>query len=211
MSDPFDYESLVRMLRGAIECVRSRHEELSRLDTFGGDGDHGSTMLRAMKSVEDAIEGMRSRDIQGLLQVAGWAILGVDGGATGPLLGVLLTGMSEAAAGKCSIDPRDLAGLFETGLAALERLTRARVGDKTMMDALVPAVAALRRSADGGADMASALRCAAEAAELGAAATENLQARFGRAKNLGPGSVGHRDPGAVSLALLFRGFTKGAV
>jgi dihydroxyacetone kinase-like protein len=100
--------------------------------------------------------------------------------------------------------------MFEGGLAKLRAISKAEVGDKTMMDALLPAVEALNRAAAGGEAVAVALDKAAAAAEAGAENTKDFQARFGKARNLGERSIGHQDPGATSMAMLLRGFADGA-
>jgi dihydroxyacetone kinase-like protein len=167
-------------------------------------------MARAMGIVESVLdEAAGDADLQSLLHDVGWGVMGVDGGATGPLFGALFVGMSEAAAGKATLDPGALAAVFEAGLASVRKYTKANVGDKTIIDALVPAVGTMRNAADDGADVIVALRQAAEAAEQGAASTKDLQARFGRAKNLGAKSAGSPDPGATSVSLMFRGFVEG--
>jgi len=204
-----DYEAMVRMLRGAATTVKANRETLSKLDSVGGDGDHGTTMARAMAEIEDTAAQPAGDTIQSLLHDAGWALMGVDGGAAGPLFGTLLMSMAEAASGKESLDADALASLFEAGLAGVRKWTRAEVGDKTMLDALVPAVRALREAASAGADVPDALRAAAEAAETGAVETKDLQARFGRAKHIGEASIGTQDPGATSVSLMFRGFSEG--
>jgi dihydroxyacetone kinase-like protein len=209
MSQSIGADELIRMLRGAAAQVRANHEALSKLDTFGGDGDHGTTMLRAMANVEKAIGDSATRSLQGLLHGIGWAIMGVDGGATGPLLGTFFIGMSEAVAGKDALDAKGLAEMFRAGLAAVRKQTRAKPGDKTMIDALAPAVEAMSSVAEGGGNVSDVLLRAAEEAQRGAAATRDMQARFGRAKNLGPRSVGNPDAGATSISLVFRGFQEG--
>ncbi len=203
---PLDFDQFVSLLRSAAAEIRANHALLSQLDSFGGDGDHGTTMLRAMSCLEKAIDSCSARSIQTLLHEVGWAIMGVDGGATGPLLGTFFMSMAEPAAGKQQLNESELASLFEAGLAGVQRQTKARPGDKTMMDALIPAVAALRQSADARNALPVVLQDAAAAARAGAAATAQLQARFGRAKNLGPKSIGHADAGATSIALIFKGF-----
>jgi len=195
------------MLRGAAAEVKANHEELSRLDSFGGDGDHGTTMVRAMGCMEKAIDAVSTSEVKTLLNDVGWAIMGVDGGATGPLLGMFFMGMAEGASGDV-VDAETLARMFESGLAKVQKQTKAQVGDKTMIDALVPAVHAMKSA--GVKELADALKCAADAAEQGAASTRELQARFGRAKNIKEKSIGTQDPGATSVALIFRGFWKGA-
>ena len=208
MSPSIGYDELVRMLRRAAEQIRQHHETLSKLDSAGGDGDHGTTMVRAMACLEKAIAGCAARDLRALLNDVGWAIMGVDGGAAGPLFGMLFIGMAEAAAGKETLGPNDLAAVFDAGLAAVRKQTKAQVGDKTMIDALVPAVEAMRAAADGGS-ICDVLRRGAEAADIGAAATKDLQARFGRARNIKEKSVGTPDPGATSVAFMFKGFFEG--
>ena len=209
MADPIGCETLIGMLQAAAAQIRGHHEELSRLDSFGGDGDHGATMLRAVRRVEEAVADGAARTPAKLLEDVGWAIMGVDGGATGPLLGSLFTGMAEAAGDAESLDCRRLAAAFDAVSAAVGRRTKAQAGDKTMLDALLPAVAAFRECAEAGASVSDALARAAEAAAAGAAATAGMQARFGRAKHLGARSVGQQDPGAKSIALMFKGFAEG--
>jgi len=208
MLETIGHDELVAMLHGAIEQVRANQQTLGKLDSFGGDGDHGTTMARGMGLIEKAVDEATSRDLKALLDGVAWAIMGVDGGATGPLLGMLFLGMAEAVEGKDALDGATAAAMFEGGLASLQKHTKAQVGDKTMMDALVPAVEALRHAADAGADAPAALEAAAAAADQGAQATTDMQARFGRARSLGEGSKGHPDPGATSMALIFKGFAQ---
>jgi len=203
------YDEFVLMLRGAVEQVKGSHEVLSKLDSFGGDGDHGTTMLRAAGNIEKAIDESSSREIESLLGDIGWAVMGVDGGATGPLFGMFFMGMSEAVDEGQPVDAGLLATMFESGLASVQKQTKAQVGDKTMIDALVPGVKAMRKAADTGVDVVGALRQSAEAAKQGALSTEELLPRFGRAKNTAEQSVGHWDPGAMSVSLMFRGFGEG--
>jgi dihydroxyacetone kinase-like protein len=197
------------MLRAAARLVRENRDELSRLDSFGGDGDHGTTMVRAMDRLEAAIADNPSAGLGALLGSVGWAIMGVDGGATGPLFGALFMSMASGVQGE-TLDAGSLASAFAVGLDGVQKNTRARKGDKTMIDALEPAVAALRGAADAGEDVVAALGRAADAAEAGARATRTMAARFGRAKNIGAESVGHEDPGATSVSLIFRGLLEGA-
>ena len=197
------------MLGAAAEQIRANHEMLSELDSHGGDGDHGTTMVRAMAQLEKGITDAPAEELKALFHSVGWAIMGVDGGATGPLLGAFFMGMADAAEGSEALDAEGLAAAFESGLASVRKYSKAQVGDKTMMDALMPAVDAARAAAESGADTAAALRHVAEAAERGAESTKALQARFGRAKYIGEGSIGVQDAGATSMWLLFKGFSEG--
>jgi dihydroxyacetone kinase-like protein len=205
MTQTIGSEELGRMLRTAAAKVRQAVPTLSQLDSVIGDGDHGTTMDRAMGLIDKALDAAKGAAPKAVLNDVGWAVLGVDGGASGPLLGMFFLGMSEAVGEGAAVDAKGVAAMFEGGLKSLQQQTKAVVGDKTMMDALMPAVTALRGAADGGASVAAAMAKAAEAAEVGAASTKDLQARFGRARNLGERSKGYQDPGATSLSLLLRG------
>ncbi len=208
MVQAIDYNGVSRMLKAAAGEVRANHEQLSKLDSVGGDGDHGTTMVRAMALIDKTVDGTSGCDIKTLLRDLGWAIMGVDGGAIGPLLGLFFAGMANAADGE-SADAARLAAMFESGLANLRKQTKAQPGDKTMIDALVPAVEAACANAATG-DVIALLSAAAQAAETGAAATTDMIAKFGRARNIKEKSIGTADPGATSVALIFNGFLKGA-
>lgn len=202
------YDEIVALLHGACRQIREHHELLGRLDSVGGDGDHGPTMLRVMSTVEEAIAGSSTREIGKLLKTVGWAVMGVDGGATGPLLGSLFMGMSDAAAAG-ALDAAALAAMFEGGLARVRKQTKAQPGDKTMIDALVPAVGAIRAAADAGAEITTMLERGAAAAAAGAEATTGMMAKFGRARNIKEKSIGSPDAGATSTSLIFKGFSEG--
>jgi phosphoenolpyruvate---glycerone phosphotransferase subunit DhaL len=193
-------------LIAAVALVRANHEELSRLDSDTGDGDHGVTMLRAMKAVENAIHGYQGSELKTLLVDVGWAVMGVDGGSTGPLLGCLFLGMSDGLGNEPEIDCTGLALMFQAGLDKVQEQTKATIGDKTLMDALIPAVEALKKASQEDKSIGQALEAAAQAAEKGALSTKDFQARFGRARNLRERTIGFQDPGATSTAYIFKGF-----
>jgi len=206
MAETVSRDDIIRMLRGAIARILAGHETLSKLDSVIGDGDHGTTMVRAMGIIEKSVAESAAPGLKGMLNDVGWAVMGVDGGAAGPLIGSLLMGMAEAVGDKQQLDAAGVAAMFEGGLAQVRTYSQAKVGDKTMLDALVPAVEALRAAAAAGDGVAAAMCKAAEAAEKGAASTKDMLARFGRARNLGERSRGFADPGAMSISLIFRGF-----
>ena len=201
---------LANILRSGAARVKENHELLSRLDAATGDGDHGVTMKRVADAIIASVADGQALGVGPLLEQVGWNVMSVDGGSTSPLLGSFFMGMSEAVGGSESLDGPGLAAAFEAGLAKLCEQTQAQPGDKTMVDALVPAVVALRQAADAGGETAVLLAQAADAAQRGAEKTSELQARFGRARNLGARTIGHVDPGATSIALLFAGFRDGA-
>ena len=200
MTSGISKDDFARMIAGAAAAIRAQHAMLSKLDCAAGDGDHGATMLRAVDRLERVFAPGGPGDLKTCLKDAGWSVLGVDGGASSSLLGVFFGGMADA---------NDMTGMFEAGLAALRKQTKAQPGDKTMMDALVPAIQALRAAADSGKSVHEGLSDAAAAARAGAEETRNLTARYGRAKFLGEKTLGHADPGAVSISLLFEGFYEG--
>jgi dihydroxyacetone kinase-like protein len=208
MSDVISISELRRMFAGAASLIRREQERLSQLDCIGGDGDHGTTMVRAMEKLEEALAVDNDAALNARLRDAGWSVLGVDGGASSAILGTFIAGMGDAEMGPES-DCQHLAGSFAAGLGAVRKQTKAAPGDKTMMDALEPAVQAFVAAADSGASVEHAMEDAAMAAQRGAEATRDMVAKYGRAKFLGEKTRGSPDAGATSIALLFRGFSEG--
>lgn len=204
-----DFKMICKMVLGAAEMIGSGHEELSRLDSAIGDGDHGTTMLRSMNSVEDTIASAKSGDIKELLYDIGWNIMCCDGGSTGPLLGSLFMGMSDGVEGKTTLDGTAVAAMFRAGLEGMSVQSKAKVGDKTMMDSLIPAVKALETASGEGKSVEDMFKAAAAAAKQGAESTKDMKASFGRAKNLGERTIGFMDPGAASMSYIFEGFLRG--
>jgi len=202
-------DEIKRMLNGAIEIIRLKNDELSLLDAAIGDGDHGITMLRAMEKMGKVIEARPAAALSDLLSDIAWALMDIDGGATGPLYGSLFLGMSEGVTGQETLNGAAFAGMFEQGLLSIQQQTKARVGDKTMMDALIPAVQAMRSAADQGKTILEILDDASSAAIQGAEATRNFAARFGCAKHQGERTLGHPDPGSISMAYVLQGFRAG--
>lgn len=207
MSGTIGQHELSQMFRSSAARIREDHSRLSALDSLSGDGDHGTTMLRIADRLDIAVRSCESAEPKAILHDAGWKILSVDGGASSSLLGTFFLGMADAPDCSGPLDCPMLAATFEAGLAAVSKQTKARPGDKTLMDALVPAIASLRAAADVGKTVVEAMQDAAEAARAGAESTNGFTARFGRAKFLGDKTRGHQDPGAASIALLFEGFS----
>jgi phosphoenolpyruvate---glycerone phosphotransferase subunit DhaL len=196
------------MMAAAASRIREQHAWLSQLDCTAGDGDHGSTMLRTMIRLEQVFTSDAAGDFKVIFSEAGWSVMGGDGGASSSLLGAFFLGIGEAIApGISSWSCAELAAAFQVGVAAVQVQTKAQPGDKTMMDALVPAVEALTAASRKGLNIANALADAARAAQSGADATKDMIARFGRARLLGEKTRGSSDPGAASIALIFDGFS----
>ena len=205
MAETINYTQLCAMLQSAVGQIRANHEMLSRLDAATGDGDHGTTILRTMEAVAKAVTENTGTDLKELLGKVAWDVMGCDGGSTGPLLGSFFMGMSDAVAGKTELDCAGVVAMFDGGINKLAKQSRAKVGDKTMMDAFLPALDAMKTAAPSGS-IRTTLQQAAEAAAKGAEATKQFRAKFGRARNLGDRVIGHADPGSVSVSLLFKGF-----
>ena len=204
MLETISYPQVCQLLQSAVGQIRANHELLSQLDAAVGDGDHGTTILRTMEAVAKAIADNDGADLTGLLSKIAWAVMDCDGGSTGPLLGSLFMGMSAAVAGKSDLDCAAVVAMFDGGIRKLAKQSRAVVGDKTMMDAFLPALDAMQAAAPSG-DIHAVLQQAAAAAATGAAATKEFRAKFGRARNLGDRVIGHLDPGAVSASLILQG------
>ncbi len=187
----------VRAWIGDFSAVISEHRaELVALDTAIGDADHGTNMDRGMKAAVEKLDGLEGDDIGAILKAVGMALISKVGGAAGPLYGTLFLQMGTATAGKTELDTADWTAALEAGITGVQARGKAQPGDKTMIDALLPALQALK---DGGD-----LTASADAAKAGMEATIPLEARKGRASYLGPRSVGHQDPGATSSHLLLR-------
>jgi dihydroxyacetone kinase-like protein len=189
-------------IHGYASTIAENRAELVRLDTAIGDGDHGTNMDRGMRKAVEKVDDTAGDDIGGLLKAVGMALVSSVGGAAGPLYGTLFLQMGTASAGREELDLAGWTAMLEAGVQGVRARGKAEPGDKTMIDALVPALDALRAAGDDGSGLAAALRRSAEAAEEGMRATIPLEARRGRASYLGPRSVGHQDPGATSAQLL---------
>jgi phosphoenolpyruvate---glycerone phosphotransferase subunit DhaL len=189
-------------LRLASEKVTANREYLTELDSAIGDADHGTNLSRGLKAVVDRLAQNSPGTIGGLLQAAGMTLVSTVGGASGPLYGTLLLRMSKAVGDNSSVDGEGIAEALRAGLEGVVARGKAELGDKTMVDALDPAVKSFENAVGSGASPADAARRAAEAAAAGRDATEPLVARKGRASYLGERSAGHIDPGAASVTMM---------
>ena len=207
MNERIGKTEVTKMFVEAAKQIRDEHVHLSELDCVSGDGDHGTAMLHAVDQLEAACRSESEEGLKMLFKNAGWKVLSVDGGASSALLGTFFGGMADAEIGD-ELDCNGLACAFEAGLRAVSKQTKAQPGDKTMMDALIPAVCAVRSGASSGKTIPTALKEAAAAAQSGAESTRDLIAKYGRARFSGEKARGHQDAGATSIALLFRGFSE---
>jgi dihydroxyacetone kinase-like protein len=199
MTDPVDVAALTRWIRRFAELVREHRDELTSLDAAIGDADHGTNMDRGMKAVLDALAGDPPATANAFFKAVGMTLVRTVGGASGPLYGTFFLRMATAVPEE-PLTAEAFATAFRAGLDGVLARGKAEAGDKTMIDALAPAVDALE--AELGKGLSAALLAAAQAADAGRDATIPLLARKGRASYLGERSVGHQDPGATSAALL---------
>ena len=200
----FSHDQVYAWVRAFAAAIAENKEYLTELDSAIGDADHGINMNRGMQAVLAKLEGDGQPDAGALLKTVGMTLVSTVGGASGPLYGTLFLQMGSSAAGKPELSDEDWAAALAAGVAGVQRRGKAELGDKTMIDALVPAVEVLRSSLADGATAGEALRRSAETAREGMIATIPLVARKGRASYLGERSADHQDPGATSSWLLLR-------
>ena len=192
-------------LKNACAAVTAAEQELSDIDARFGDADHGLTMSKIAGAVSAAVEASEG-GVKSMLDDAAMAVMELNGGSAVPLWNTWLDGMQECAPDGGEIDVPGLKAVFSGALEALEDISGAKVGDKTMMDALIPATEAI--GAYEGGDEAGLFAAAAAAAEAGADNSRNFVSKFGRAKSYGEQTIGTPDAGAVSMAYFFRGLAE---
>ena len=195
-------EDVIRWIKSYASTIAENKEYLTQLDSAIGDADHGTNMNRGMSAALEKLDGVSGEDIGAVLKNVGMTLVSKVGGAGGPLYGTLFMQMGMAAGSKSELSPQEWAGVVEAGLNGVKTRGKAEPGDKTMVDALTPAVEALTQAVSEGASVGDAQKRAADAAEEGMKATVPLVARKGRASYLGERSAGHQDPGATSSWLL---------
>lgn len=192
------------MIDTALQRIKAREDEFSQLDAVIGDGDHGQAIATAMSVVaEKAATGSAFKSMLGDM---GMEVLMQVSGSTSTLLGALFLGMSDGVGEVTELSAADFKKMFASALKNVQMQTKAKVGDKTMMDALQPAVDAIVGS--DSEDIAEILKGAAEAAIAGAEATIEMKANFGRARNYGEKSIGTMDSGAASWSCMFAAFAE---
>ncbi len=195
---------VLNWLKHYAAIIDEQKEYLTQLDAAIGDADHGINMQRGFGAVMAQLPTVEDKDIGTILKKVGMVLVSTVGGAGGPLYGTLFMRMGMAVGNKDALSAEDVVKMFQAALEGVKQRGKAEPGDKTMVDALTPAVEALRKAVEAGEDLHSALEKATAAAEEGMKATIPLVARRGRASYLGERSAGHQDPGATSSYLLFK-------
>ena len=189
----------------ACEAVAAAEAELTEIDSKFGDADHGLTMSKIAGAISEAVNASEG-GIQSMLDDAATAVMSLNGGSAVPLWNTWLDGLQEAAPEGDEIDVAGLKAIFAKALEELDDMSGAKVGDKTMMDALIPASQAI--AAYEGDDADGLFAVAAQAAAQGAEATKEFVSKFGRAKSYGTKTIGTPDAGAMSMSYFFQGLAR---
>lgn len=197
-------DELASRLKNACSAVIAAQDELTEIDSHFGDADHGVTMTKIAEAVEGAV-GAAQGGIKAMLDDAAMEVMMINGGSAVPLWNTWLDGLAEAAPEGDELDAEGLKQMLGHALEELAALSKAKVGDKTMMDALIPATEAAL-ACQGSAD--DIFAAAAKAALEGAEASRNFVSKFGRARSYGEATIGTPDAGAVSMSRFFAGLAE---
>lgn len=198
----------LRALASIENSIQQNKDYLCKLDSFIGDGDHGTTIARGFSRALKKVREEGPESISGLLKSIGFTLVSSMGGAAGPLFGSVFMGLADAAAGKDSIDLESLHAMFSASLEKVLKIGGAKAGDKTMIDALSPAVDSLKNSLEKGLGIEEAMANMSKAAKQGAASTKDMVARKGRSRYHGERSIGYQDAGATTMYLIIEAMHK---
>lgn len=195
---------ILRWLETSQKVFAENRQRLTEMDQAVGDGDFGLSLDRGFTAVQAELTAKPPTELKAVFNSVASVLIKTMGGSSGPLLGTFFMRAGATCAGKSELGAADVAALFSAGVEGLQQRGKAEVGDKTMLDAFIPGVAAMRAAADAGGSLNDVLDQGVAAAEAGAEATTQMQARKGRGSYLGERSVGHPDPGAVAAHLLLK-------
>ena len=201
---PIDTEDTLRWIQQLAHVLHENRDYLTQLDSAIGDADHGINMDRGFKAVTDKLPTVATMDIGSILKTVGTTLVSTVGGASGPLYGTAFLRAGMATSGKYELNEADVITMLEAALEGIKARGKAQPGEKTMVDALTPALAAAKDAEVDNQGLPQLLHRAADAAETGMKATIPMLATKGRASYLGERSVGHQDPGATSSWLILK-------
>src|SRR5579859_80274 len=201
---PITTEDMVRWIQQVAIVLHENREYLTQLDSPIGDADHGINMDRGFKAVIEKLPTVANMDIGSILKTVGTTLVSTVGGASGPLYGTAFLRAGVATSGKNELYEADVVHMLEAALEGIKARGKAQAGEKTMVDALTPALAAMKEAEQQNVGLAHMLRRGSDAAEAGMKATIPLLATKGRASYLGERSIGHQDPGATSSWLMLK-------
>ena len=203
-----DRKKVVEILLGMAKAMEENKELLTDLDSAIGDSDHGINMARGFAEVEKQAESLEQKDIGNILKTVGMTLVSKVGGSSGPLYGSAFMKAGMTIGAKDEIDMADFLGALEVGIEGVKARGKSTTGEKTMLDAMVPALDGMKAQQAAGADAKQVLEAGVQAAEAGVEATKPMVATKGRASYLGERSIGHQDPGATSFTLLLKEIAK---
>lgn len=202
-----DTRTWKKMLERASELFIENKTYLCELDGTIGDGDHGVTIARIGECIRERVHTDKGDDsIKKINDDLSMSLMNVNGGSAGPLYGTLFEGMADGIEDNENLSLEEIKKMFKNALDEFQSISKAEVGQKTMVDSLYPAIEEI---INGEGTEEEIFAKAAEAAEEGSIKTKEMTAKFGRARNFGEKSIGFMDPGSVSMALLFKGFAEG--
>ena len=199
-----DNAKVIAILKNIIAAIEENAQFLTDLDAAIGDNDHGINMARGFKKVDADLPGLEGKDIGAILKKVGMDLVSTVGGSSGPLYGTAFMKAGAKAAGKNEISLEDFIIMMDEAIGGVQLRGKAVKGEKTMLDAMIPAQEAMKAAAAGGADAAAVLQAGVKAAEEGVEYTKTIIATKGRASYLGERSIGHQDPGATSFTVILQ-------
>ena len=197
-------QDVLRWLDALHTLFLEKRQELTDLDSAVGDGDFGISLDRGFTAVKTELSAKPPADLKAVFQNTASVLIKSMGGSSGPLLGTLFLRAGATVADKSELGPADVVALFQAGVEGMQQRGKAERGDKTMMDAWLPAVDAMRGALEAGGGLTEVLDWGTAAAEAGAEATKSMSARKGRASYIGERSVGHPDPGAIAVHMMLK-------
>lgn len=199
---------MVKIIEIMADIIIKNEVYFCELDSVAGDGDFGMSLSKGFKVLKEEWEQLPKEDIGGFLKECGMLITEHCGGASGPIWGSAFRGAGKYAAGKTELDVKELGELLYTAVEAIQKRGGARLGDKTLLDALIPAAGALKKSGEAGEDMLQAMKKSAAEAVAGAERTKEIIASRGRASYLGERSLNYPDAGAMAIGIIFTGISE---
>ena len=199
-----DVNKVLDIIKKIDETIEENMHFLTELDNVIGDGDHGINMARGFKAVRETLPTLDGKDIGTILNTVGMKLLSTVGGASGPLYGTFFMKAGKVMKGKMEMDMNDFLAVLDEGIQGVQKRGKAVVGEKTMIDAMIPAYDAIKASFEADGDVKKAFDAGVAAAEEGIEYTKTIIATKGRASYLGERSIGHQDPGATSFTLMLK-------
>jgi len=204
MTQTIKVECVLKILGGMSDTIKENRDYLTMLDSAIGDGDHGINLDKGLSEVRSKLDELRNKDIGTILKTVGSTLISSVGGAVGPLYGIAFMKAGEVAEGKYEVDLHDLVKMFEAAEEGIVNIGEAKLGEKTMLDALHPSVEALKEATNKNCTLIEALEKSVNAAEKGMKHTKQIIAKRGRSMYIGERSRGHQDVGATSYYLILK-------